>query len=174
MTMLMDGSTRREIREPSVSGVHGADGSAAGVRPYPDAPTGEIAPQVALKQFSDAPKGRPTGDVVVRLNDHWAIMLDSRQWVLAERRGQEWRPQKFCYERDHMLEIIDKICGNVRPEALAEIGNWPERHATWYRLRTGRPTSSIALAARDLAGRHLAPRPPVAPAQAETVPLAAE
>src|SRR5262249_54110579 len=122
----------------------------------------EIAPQVASKQFSDALKRRPPIEVAIRLNDRWAVAFDSRQWMLSQRRGKEWRPSKFCYERDHMLEIIGETCGNVRPEALAEIRTWPPRHATWYRLRTGRPTPSIALAARAIAG------------ELATLPVAAE
>lgn len=73
-----------------------------------------------------------------------------------------WEPRKFVYDRDQLVEIVDSLCGTVDARTLADIRSWPARHATWWRLRTGRPTPSIALAARAIVSCQLATFPTAA------------
>ena len=36
-----------------------------------------------------------------------------------------WEPRKFVYDRDHLLELIDALCGTVDARTLADIQSWP-------------------------------------------------
>ena len=116
----------------------------------PDSAEGPESPQPRLKQYQHRRKGKPAVMVAAVLCARWAVTADSHQWMLSEfqRHQGVWKPRKFIYDRDELLEVIGELCGQADPQALATIRAWPERHATWWRLRTGRPTPSVAMAAQ--------------------------
>ena len=74
---------------------------------------------------------------LVQLNTNWRVADDPPQWALQCRDGNMrekasgWAGRKFVRDRDHLLERIDELCGNVDPQAIEIIQSWPVGYVTW-------------------------------------------
>ncbi len=76
-------------------------------------------------------------DVLIQLNDSWRVADDPPQWAIRCRDGPKrekasgWAGRKFIRDRDHLLERIDELCGEINPDAIEIIRSWPDGYATW-------------------------------------------
>ncbi len=70
-------------------------------------------------------------DALVHLNASWRVADDPPQWTIEQRKGSGWRARKFIRDRDHLLERIDELCGEINPDAIEIIRSWPDGYATW-------------------------------------------
>ena len=76
-------------------------------------------------------------NVDIRLNSSWRVIDDPPQWTLQKRKGNPtakssgWVSAKFIRNRDHLLERIAEICGDVDPDAIATIMSWPTGYVQW-------------------------------------------
>ncbi len=79
-------------------------------------------------------------DALVQLNANWRVADDPPQWALQSRDGPQrekasgWAGRKFIRNRDHLLQRIDELCGEVDPTAIEIIQSWPDGYATWKLL----------------------------------------
>jgi hypothetical protein len=87
--------------------------------------------------------GRAAGDVdlahpgelfPIQLNDDWRVVDDPLQWILQRRKGKArsknsgWRGRSYLTTRSGLLRCVGEYCGEVRPDALAQLAALPERH----------------------------------------------
>lgn len=84
-------------------------------------------------------KGRKSTDIIVRLNDGWAVAADSRQWMLCRTDKTGRTPVKFFTRKGRLLGRISAMCGEVDPDALKTIVLWDEFFAIWA-MRRGHAT----------------------------------
>ncbi len=76
-------------------------------------------------------------DALVQLNTNWRVSDDPPQWALQCRDGNMrekasgWAGRKFVRNRDHLLDRIDELCGNVDPQAIEMIRSWQVGYVTW-------------------------------------------
>lgn len=70
----------------------------------------------------------------VVLNERWRVRLnDPAQWILEYRLGRPTRKstgntgRSYCNQRRTLLRDIHDYCGNVDPNALAQVKMLPER-----------------------------------------------
>ncbi len=74
---------------------------------------------------------------LVQLNANWRVADDPPQWALRCRDGSPrekasgWTGRKFIRDRDHLLERIDELCGEINPDAIEIIRSWPDGYTTW-------------------------------------------
>jgi hypothetical protein len=72
---------------------------------------------------------RPDPIFPIVLNGRWRVEYDPLQWVLAKRRcGTRWRGNAFCTTRQALLRNIRERCGDIDPDALAEVMALPDWH----------------------------------------------
>lgn len=66
------------------------------------------------------------------LNGRWRVVDDPIEWILERRdviEGKEgWQPQRFHRMRRVLLRDIAEVCGEVAPQALAQLRALPEMH----------------------------------------------
>ena len=95
-------------------------------------------------------------DTLVQLNASWRVADDPPQWSLQYRKGNPrgrtsgWVGSKFIRNRDHLLDRIEELCGNVDPHAIETTQSWPAGYVTW-KLRemqgcAGRDTAPYGMA----------------------------
>ena len=71
------------------------------------------------------------------LNDTWRVAEDPPQWALQSRDGKQrekasgWAGRKFIRNRDHLIQRIDELCGNVDQQAIEIIRAWPVGYVKW-------------------------------------------
>ncbi len=76
-------------------------------------------------------------DALVQLNDTWRVADDPPQWALQSRDGEQrekasgWAGRKFIRNRDHLIQGIDELCGNVDQQAIEIIRSWPVGYVKW-------------------------------------------
>ncbi len=76
-------------------------------------------------------------DFPIILNDRWRVVDDPLQWILAVRQransksGSEYRHRSFCASRSGLTRCISEYCGDVDPDALAQISFLPDLHQDW-------------------------------------------
>ncbi len=70
----------------------------------------------------------------IQLNDRWRVRLnDPAQWILEYRLGRPARKstgytgRSYCTQRRTLLRDIHDYCGDVDPNALAQVETLPER-----------------------------------------------
>ncbi len=74
---------------------------------------------------------------LVLLNDSWRVADDPPQWSLQYRKGNPrgrtsgWVGRKYIRDREHLLDRIEELCGNVDPQAIETIQSWPVGYAKW-------------------------------------------
>ena len=59
-------------------------------------------------------------NVVAQLGPDWRVIVcaDDWQWIVQERKGAQWRSQKFCTSREGVIRWVK---GKPRWEALASL-----------------------------------------------------
>ncbi len=81
-----------------------------------------------------AAPAHPSNPLVAQLNGRWRVVDDPLQWILQRRKGTPsnkksgWKGNAFCRTRKALSRNIRERCGEVDPEALAEIEATPEWH----------------------------------------------
>ena len=74
---------------------------------------------------------------LVQLNANWRVADDPPQWALQHRDGEQrekasgWAGRKFIRNRDHLLDRIIELCGDVDQQAIEIIRSWPVGYVTW-------------------------------------------
>ena len=74
-------------------------------------------------------------DVILVLNATWHLRAGQSSWLLCRRtHAGGSTAAHFANRKENLLRSIREHCGAVRPEAIAEIEDWPQRFREWLRL----------------------------------------
>ena len=71
------------------------------------------------------------------LNDRWRVVDDPLQWILQYResdpseRSTGYKARSFCGSRGGLTRCVRDYCGDVDPDALAQIGLLPDLRQDW-------------------------------------------
>ena len=82
-----------------------------------------------------SPLAHPSNRLLAQLNEQWRVVDDPLQWILQRRKGNPrkknsgWKDRSFCTTRDGLLRCVREYCGEVDPNALADLQALPDHHA---------------------------------------------
>jgi len=85
-------------------------------------------------QIVHIPERTAPTDLVIQLNQDWALCHDDLQWIILQWRGdaQGWRPRAFVSSSKHVVRrVLDELGVVPRAAAKTALDRIPNSFATW-------------------------------------------